>query len=781
MKPIDILGLKNFRIFNGRDGFFEKLASINLITGANNSGKSSIIKALQLLKNSVRENYLPFYLDLSRQEHLLGDFDNIFNSSADRNIVIELPFPFLGFRNFYISLTFQVLQAKPYEGKLRKMEVIDRNDGIHLFKFSYQQASDLEKEDYERNYREKNAQYHEGKEGSDHPYAIFDDHINFASNWKSYNPLVGFIQWYANRDKLNKHLAILRQFYLTFLNRPNIKTWLQDSDLLADQCNLALVPSISIDVLGHEVNIERWEKYLNNLPTTPREDRYHIGEDDFIRNDEGYPEPEIEDILFHGASRILFDEFKWSPKENININYIQKAFDDCWKVLAKRIGTINYIANVREENARSYHAGTNSPFIILLKAYYYSEYGNRHFLNKYLRKFDIGDQLEVQYNFKYQSLSVFILSKDQDNPQLAPLKRELVDYGYGIKQLVQILLQISVLAQNNKNREPEFDDYGDEKINIYYDPSLLIIEEPETNLHPKWQSVLAEMFLEAMKKYNIQFIIETHSEYLIRRFQTLVADKAMNATDIAVFYLRNPQKISPDRKQVECLQVGVDGSLDYKKFDGGFVDVSDGLELNLLNIQRKNFLQEFHETKARETTDKTKITTLQKQIDDYLEKVDLSVYQGIIANRFNISKLDAFTTHCLVSGQFLFNVNDQNADYSPIIMQYGRAVENELEKFFDKLCKPNERNFGIMQNSMLRFIKPSTPLLSGNKMSDKAVEQKLLTWFNNPSNLKIKQIRNIREIRNQSAHIGTTKSKQDAEDYINTVDEFLDFWLKEKK
>lgn len=44
MKLIDILGLKNFRVFNDKEGFLEELSSINTLTGANSSGKSSIVK-----------------------------------------------------------------------------------------------------------------------------------------------------------------------------------------------------------------------------------------------------------------------------------------------------------------------------------------------------------------------------------------------------------------------------------------------------------------------------------------------------------------------------------------------------------------------------------------------------------------------------------------------------------------------------------------------------------------------------------------------------------------
>jgi hypothetical protein len=56
----------------------------------------------------------------------------------------------------------------------------------------------------------------------------------------------------------------------------------------------------------------------------------------------------------------------------------------------------------------------------------------------------------------------------------------------------------------------------------------LIIEDPECHLYPATQSLLADMFYEAYNDYGIHFIVETHSEYLIRESQVLVARKVYN-------------------------------------------------------------------------------------------------------------------------------------------------------------------------------------------------------------------------------------------------------------
>ena len=53
--------------------------------------------------------------------------------------------------------------------------------------------------------------------------------------------------------------------------------------------------------------------------------------------------------------------------------------------------------------------------------------------------------------------------------------------------------------------------------------TLVIVESPENILYPKNQSLLADLFLDLYERFGLRFIIETHSEYLIRITQVLVA------------------------------------------------------------------------------------------------------------------------------------------------------------------------------------------------------------------------------------------------------------------
>ena len=69
--------------------------------------------------------------------------------------------------------------------------------------------------------------------------------------------------------------------------------------------------------------------------------------------------------------------------------------------------------------------------------------------------------------------------------------------------------------------------------------STVVLEEPEIHLHPLAQSLLAELFAEVSleRERRIQFIVETHSEHLFRRMQTLIAQKRFKPEHCAMYFV----------------------------------------------------------------------------------------------------------------------------------------------------------------------------------------------------------------------------------------------------
>jgi predicted ATPase len=117
----------------------------------------------------------------------------------------------------------------------------------------------------------------------------------------------------------------------------------------------------------------------------------------------------------------------------------------------------------------------------------------------------------------------------------------------------------------------------------FYLGSLFLIEEPEGNLHPAYQSKLANMFMEASAKFNVQFMIETHSEYLIRNFQFLTATRELNTADTKIFYFFQPGTVEYLHSNFSTIQIENDGRFN-NEFGAGFFDELPRLLTSLDNI-----------------------------------------------------------------------------------------------------------------------------------------------------------------------------------------------------
>ena len=127
----------------------------------------------------------------------------------------------------------------------------------------------------------------------------------------------------------------------------------------------------------------------------------------------------------------------------------------------------------------------------------------RQFVISWMKELGIGYGFEIEsFGGEVHTLSVI----DEKKHSVY-----LTDKGTGSIRLMILLLRIATII--NK--------YKSDKITA----PIVFIEEPELNLHPDLQSKLAELLEYVNKKIKIKFIVETHSEYLIRKSQVLVAQK----------------------------------------------------------------------------------------------------------------------------------------------------------------------------------------------------------------------------------------------------------------
>ncbi|MBW4552646.1 MAG: DUF3696 domain-containing protein [Aphanocapsa sp. GSE-SYN-MK-11-07L] len=101
-------------------------------------------------------------------------------------------------------------------------------------------------------------------------------------------------------------------------------------------------------------------------------------------------------------------------------------------------------------------------------------------------------------------------------------KVSLKDVGFGVSQVLPVLVL------------------------CYYAPqgATIIFEQPEIHLHPSVQAGLADIFIDVIKTRNVQIIIESHSEHLLRRLQRRIAEETQHFSnqDAALYFCHVDQE-----------------------------------------------------------------------------------------------------------------------------------------------------------------------------------------------------------------------------------------------
>ena len=91
----------------------------------------------------------------------------------------------------------------------------------------------------------------------------------------------------------------------------------------------------------------------------------------------------------------------------------------------------------------------------------------------------------------------------------------LTDVGFGVSQVLPALVL------------------------LYYVPegSTVLMEQPEIHLHPAVQSGLADVMLNVATVRNVQIVVESHSEHLMRRLQRRVAEDDVSSEDVTLYFV----------------------------------------------------------------------------------------------------------------------------------------------------------------------------------------------------------------------------------------------------
>lgn len=134
--------------------------------------------------------------------------------------------------------------------------------------------------------------------------------------------------------------------------------------------------------------------------------------------------------------------------------------------------------------------------------------------------------------------------------EVGDLKVGLLDVGFGVSQVLPIIVE-ALRAEK-----------GD----------LVILEQPEIHLHPRVQAQLADFML-ARAKDGIRFLVESHSEYLIKRLCRRIAESdGMNANDST-----NIIFVEEGGEGSRCYPISLNAFGEIDNWPKGFFDLDEDL------------------------------------------------------------------------------------------------------------------------------------------------------------------------------------------------------------
>lgn len=301
-----------------------------------------------------------------------------------------------------------------------------------------------------------------------------------------------------------------------------------------------------------------------------RQDKRKISSEIFEQDCLNRSRPEIFKLL-------RFDNLKVAPNMKSNTDYLglmfsQGSADPFANVIAHHIG---YVAQHLLDNISNLQINHVSPLRAFPQRYYLLDKSVHH---QQLNSSDGTELAEVLKNRPDILTDINILfapfnigiDVDKVNNIIHKIvitqnkvKLELTDVGFGISQVLPILVQAYLSPKD----------------------SLTIIEQPEIHLHPNMQAWLADALIQIALEKNKKFLIETHSDALIRRLRLRIVDDSSKLAqkDVNIYYLH--REGDNTHSKLEEVEISPNGDLNWPK---GFMDVEikDTIQIQLMKSSK---------------------------------------------------------------------------------------------------------------------------------------------------------------------------------------------------
>jgi predicted ATPase len=599
---IEKIGIQNFRVFKDYTEF--EIKPLTILSGPNNSGKSSFTKLLRLLKNGVEK------LSFENGSHNLEDFDSVLNWQSDsKELIISISdtssilgdnhsyqYSYINIENniFLNNLSIFKNNIKIFENKVslvkHRFTGVNENFSIEEInfnvKFNIKAIFDII---YNMDFKVNILKCKNLSENEIIYSRIVGDgfggdgirkniNVNKVDKYK-YAHLSNNYIW--TNVKLNEYNTLLIDPNDTYLKKIN-KTCLE---LIDNIKNLEINYSL-FDIIIFNTNCTH--KYLEQILTIQNEvfEEYESIEDINSKKDSYYNNESLAYIGQKIKDKILLKLSIYGiTEENIVSSMITNMlfnkdslpfefrgfshrFDTKLHFKDNFITSLYFETNLKNTEYLSANRG-NQKRVLSNKSEndideivvnFYNKFAKNNLVSKYfteiLEILEIEGTLEVE---RFENVISLVYLKNNDR------KINLSDLGFGFSQLLPIIMKISTFKNTNQ---------------------IIIIEEPEANLHPNLQSKLADIFAVTLKYFPaFKFIIETHSEYFIRKLQYLVAKKEFEINDTVIYYFNADKYVTRDEPKVKRINIKPNGNLS-DNFGTGFFDETTQLQFDLMKINK---------------------------------------------------------------------------------------------------------------------------------------------------------------------------------------------------
>jgi predicted ATPase len=566
--------ISNFRVFETETSFDFK--PLTFLVGPNSSGKSSLMKLLKTINQSSQRNknyFIPQRISDSFEINSTGiHFSNSLPKQNDTfTFSMDLSHFFNGLKirsdlNYLKSKNKNGLDISVYKLFWQEISIFQieylKPHGYKI-ELNYSALINMSSAILERDFEAKK-KHNES--------SIFSDDLFSDTEEKDYLIMLkeGRLLFESNMEHTTQNDYIKKIQDLFFKQTENLKV------------DTTQVHSLELNLL-----IER--NYFNDFG------------DNGLKSFFKYVFKLIENTISNNYKEVYSNEIELKLSQlgkfycDVLPSRLQKAQVE---FLDKKI-SFNHVPVFKRERTNIFDLNSNNTtsFDLIIKSYILRNRDaikdgiipSNDYIDLWLKNFNIGNTIVI--TSLHPSNQYFTIEILLNNGKLISIS----DLGYGAGQVLSYILlpffgeiQYSYedTERNKKNiRKIHFNHF--EKISGAKIPTINIyLEEPETNLHPNWQSILAELFAYQIK-IGIRFVIETHSEYFVRKIQNLIAKKECDKKDVVIYYFNSDKNVDETKGEpkVKNILITETGGL-TDNFGSGFFDEAYILKSNLLKLNK---------------------------------------------------------------------------------------------------------------------------------------------------------------------------------------------------